>query len=380
MFAAFLVLAVTLAQAYVFWRAASVPWIGRHLTRRWLVVVAIALWASLVPGLAFVHGEPGRVGTALEQWSMSWLGMLFLTSVALFAVDAVTGFGWLLPRVAVAARAAALVAGAALSAAALVQGLRAPVVQRYEVAMPSLPAALDGTVIVALSDLHLGSVLGVDWLAARLAQVRAERPDLIVLLGDVFEGHGAPEPALLGALKTLSAPLGVWGVVGNHERYAGHAEDSALFERAGIHLLRNAWTALRPGLVLAGVDDVPEGRADGRLAAALGAALAGRPPGATVLIVHAPLPPALVARSGAGLMLSGHTHGGQLWPFGYLVRQWFPLVAGRYRVGATTVIVSRGTGTWGPRMRLWRPAEIVRVTLRARIDAAAPAPAASTPR
>ncbi len=267
-----------------------------------------------------------------------------------------------------------------LSAVALVQGLRAPVVQRYDVTVQRLPAALDGTVIVALSDLHLGSLLGREWLAARLGQVRAERPDLIVLLGDVFEGHGAPDAAVVGALKTLSAPLGVWGVVGNHERYSGHADNAAPFEQAGIRLLRNAWTELRPGLVLTGVDDVPAGEANGKAAAALGAALAGRPPGATVLIVHAPLPPALVAGSGVALMLSGHTHGGQLWPFGYVVRHWFALFEGRYQVGATTVIVSRGTGTWGPRMRLWHPAEIVRVTLHAGVGAPTPAPAASATR
>ena len=73
-----------------------------------------------------------------------------------------------------------------------------------------------------------------------------------------------------------------------------------------------------------------------------------------------------VASKGVDLMLSGHTHGGQIWPFGYLVRQRFPLFEGRYEIGAMTVIVSRGTGTWGPRMRLWHPAEILRVTLHAR--------------
>lgn len=364
MFAILLVVAGTLLQAYVFLRTASVPRLARRVPRRARVAAAIALWSLYVLGLAAAEVVPGALAAALQLWSMDWLGVLFLFSVALLAADALTGFGGLLPRAAVPARSAALVAGALLSAVALVQGLRAPVVQRYEVVLPQLPAALDGTVIVALSDLHLGSLLGPDWLAARIAQVQAQRPDLVVLLGDVFEGHAAPAPALLRELATLSAPLGVWGVIGNHERHSGSSDAGAAFGHAGIRLLRNAWAGLRPGLVLAGVDDIAEGRPDGRTAAALNAALAGRPPGAaTILIVHAPLPQAQLEGSGVGLALSGHTHGGQLWPFGILVRHWFPLFAGRYQVGATTVIVSRGTGTWGPRMRLWRPAEIVRVTL-----------------
>ncbi len=97
---------------------------------------------------------------------------------------------------------------------------------------------------------------------------------------------------------------------------------------------------------------------------AAAAALAGRPPGAGILLSHAPTRAEEASRAGAGLMLSGHTHGGQIWPFGYLVGLRYPLLAGEYRVGGTTVLVCRGTGTWGPRMRLWHPGEILRVVLR----------------
>jgi uncharacterized protein len=367
MFTVLLAVAGTLLQLYVFRRAASLPRVARLAARRVRLGVALGLWAAYVLGVAAIRWPPGPAATALERWSLSWLGVLFLLSVALLVADALTGFGRLWPRAVAPARTAALLAGALLSAVAFVQGLRAPVVQRYDVGIDGLPAALDGTVVVALSDLHMGSLLGPRWLAARVAQVQAERPDLVVLLGDVFEGHAAPAPALERELAALRAPLGVWGVIGNHERYSGSAGAQAAFARSGIRLLRNAWAEPRPGLVLAGVDDVAEGRGDGRTVAALRAALAGRPQrAATILLVHAPLPPAQVAAAGVDLMLSGHTHGGQLWPFGLAVRQVFPLFVGRYRIGTTTVIVSRGTGTWGPRMRLWHPAEIVRVTLHAR--------------
>ena len=92
--------------------------------------------------------------------------------------------------------------------------------------------------------------------------------------------------------------------------------------------------------------------------------LANRPPGAVILLSHSPLLADVAATAGAGLMLSGHTHNGQIWPFGYLVRLSYPLLGGRYEVGGMPVIVCCGTGTWGPRMRLWRPGEILRITLR----------------
>ena len=95
-------------------------------------------------------------------------------------------------------------------------------------------------------------------------------------------------------------------------------------------------------------------------------ALAGRPPGATVLLSHTPWQAEEAAKAGVDLMLSGHTHGGQIWPFGYVVKRYYPLIGGRYEVAGVTVIVCRGTGTWGPRMRLWRRGEILRVTLHAK--------------
>jgi len=93
-------------------------------------------------------------------------------------------------------------------------------------------------VVVGLSDLHLGSLLGTPWLAALVRQMQAERPDMIVFIGDIFEGHSAPDSELLAELRRLSAPLGVWGVLGNHEFHAVSKDNATFFEAAGIHLLR----------------------------------------------------------------------------------------------------------------------------------------------
>ncbi|MBU0464032.1 MAG: metallophosphoesterase, partial [Proteobacteria bacterium] len=126
----------------------------------------------------------------------------------------------------------------------------------------------------------------------------------------------------------------------------------------------NAWAQVRPGLVLAGVEDLTIRRRSGQNSDPISKALAGRPPGAVILLSHTPWQTKKAASAGVGLMLSGHTHGGQIWPFGYLVRKRYPLLEGRYKVDGMTAIVCRGTGTWGPRMRLWHPGQILRVTLR----------------
>ncbi|MCJ7596519.1 MAG: metallophosphoesterase, partial [Desulfobacterales bacterium] len=112
------------------------------------------------------------------------------------------------------------------------------------------------------------------------------------------------------------------------------------------------------------VDDLTARRRNGQGGEPISQALVGRPPGATILLSHTPWQAERIAKAGVGLMLSGHTHGGQIWPFDYLVRSRYPLLEGRYEVNGMTVIVCRGTGTWGPRMRLWRPSEILSVTFR----------------
>jgi predicted MPP superfamily phosphohydrolase len=363
-FGVILVVCVTVMQGYVFWRASSVSFVNKNVPRRLFAWVGLLLWALFLLGNISTAEWTSVLAVPMEYWSMIWLGLMFLTSVMLLAVDVTTGFGMWMKRAVPRLRAAALVSGFVLSAIALIQGLRAPVVESYQVRIANLPAELDGTVVIALSDLHLGSLLGLSWLEARLKQVQAERPDMVVFIGDVFEGQSGPEPTLLAALRRLSAPLGVWGVLGNHEYHTVGEDNSNFFEAAGIHLLRNAWVELRPGLVIAGVDDAAATGRSGVGVTHLNVTLADRPPGALVLLSHIPLPMEGIGGAGVDLMLAGHTHGGQIWPFGYLVQQRFPLFEGRYDLGESTVIVSRGVGTWGPRMRLWKPAEIVRITLR----------------
>ncbi len=362
MFGTVLTLAVTLLHLYVFVRAVTVPALTRHVPRRAVLGFGFLLWLGFLLARFVAHGRDGAPAAALELAGMAWMASLFLAAVCLLAVDLITGFGFWSRRTAPWLRGWALAAGAALSALALVQGLRPPVVDRYDVHLAGLPPELDGTVIVALSDLHLGSVLDGAWARKRVAQVRAEGPDLVVLLGDSVEGHGGAEADSAAALAGLEAPLGVWAVLGNHESHRGSPGAEVLVGN-GIRVLRDEWVEVRPGLVLSGVEDLTRARRNGPSEGVVANALARRPQGATVLLSHTPWGIERAAASGAELMLCGHTHGGQIWPFGYLVKTRYPFLEGRYEVGGMTVLVSRGAGTWGPRMRLWRPGQILRVTL-----------------
>ena len=128
------------------------------------------------------------------------------------------------------------------------------------------------------------------------------------------------EGDLLAGLGRLSAPLGVWAVAGNHESHGGRDKISLLTNETSIQMLCNRWVQVRPGFVLAGVEDLTSAARAGRETDAVTQALAGRPPGATVLLSHTPWQTERAARDGADLMLCAHTHGGQIWPFGYLVR------------------------------------------------------------
>jgi predicted MPP superfamily phosphohydrolase len=350
---------------YVFWRLASIPWIVQHLSTLALIITGITLWSSYVVARILDARGLQSVSWPIEYLAANWLGLLFLLFWALLAVDVLTLGGWLFREQAPTIRGWGVAVAGVLSVVALIQAIRPPIVTDYEVQLAGLPRERDGTVLLELSDLHLGNLLGRRWLGSLISRVNQMKPDIVVIAGDLVDGNvGRVEP-LRKVLKELHAPLGVWAVTGNHEYYAGLERSVRLFEDAGFRVLRDRHEQAAPGLILAGVDDLTARGQFGAQNHAIEKAMANRPTGATILLSHSPWQAEKAAAAGTGLMLSGHTHNGQVWPFNYLVRIRYPLLAGRYQVNGMTAIVCRGTGTWGPRMRLWRPSEMVRVKLRA---------------
>jgi hypothetical protein len=363
MFSTYLLGVAAIMAAYVFWRMDGLPLLG-SLPCATRLILSLCTWVFIMISRYVGRANFGQWSMILETAGLSLLIILFLTAMLLAVVDIVTVFGRFLPAVAPTLRFIAFAVALALSDIALIQGMRAPVITKYEIALPNLPAKLDGMNLVAVSDLHVGTQLGPDWLMARAEQIMALKPDMILLLGDIVEGHSRRLNALLPALCTLRAPLGVYAVPGNHENHGFPEKALRLLSDAGFTVLVNKWDSPAPGLVVAGVEDLSTHQRDEATNDPVADALADRPAGATILLSHTPLRYEEAASLGTGLMLAGHTHGGQIWPFNYVVRLSFPMVEGKFEIGPMTFIVTRGAGVWGARMRLWNPGEILKITLR----------------
>lgn len=357
----------TLVHLYVLWRLTTIRVITDRVSPTVLVIAGALLWATgIVPRYLDDIGLE-TLERPLELFVMNWLGLLFLVFIVFLVADLTTVFGLLWRSHLQTIRLTALVLGLLLAGLAFIQASRPPGVTEIEVRLARLLPQYDGLKVVAISDTHLGAFIDADWLQARVAQINALEPDLVLLLGDLFEGDYPLEDldTVQQAFLALNAPLGVLGVTGNHELHGGQEMSVQFLEEANIDILRNEWRQVLPGLAIGGVDDGGYGETREEAADRIRRVLDSIPSdAATILLTHRPRMIDEAESAGVELMLSGHTHGGQIWPFSYLARLANPLIAGRYEVGTMTAFVTRGAGTWGPRMRLWSPGEIVRIVLR----------------
>ncbi|HTO68364.1 MAG TPA: metallophosphoesterase [Myxococcota bacterium] len=352
---------------------------GLEGAARALGLGAVAFGFACLLGLPFAERLLPPRWTRWVAWPASiWMGVAFLCLVALLAGD---GLRWAAGGVAYAAgndplpyasaaRVQAQLTGVFVllaSVAALFYGLRPPRLARVEIPLARWPRGLDGFRIAQISDIHIGPLRDRRFARHLAERVNALDADLVCVTGDLVDGpahHIADEVAPFGALRGRH---GVFFVTGNHDHYSGANDWVAVVERLGFTALRNRHVQIRGeagAFTLAGVDDHRGGFGDGQRED-LGRALDGRDPELPlVLLAHDPSTFKRASQKGVDLQLSGHTHGGQIWPFRYLVRLAVPFVAGRYRRGDAELYVSRGTGFWGPPMRLFAPAEITELTLR----------------
>ncbi|MFI5981403.1 metallophosphoesterase [Streptomyces sp. NPDC051555] len=259
-------------------------------------------------------------------------------------------------------------AGAAVAAATTTVGygtygvLRGPKVKRVTVPLAKLPRAAHGFRIAVVSDVHLGPILGRAHTTRIVEAVNATQPDLIAIVGDLVDGSVHDLGSAAEPLARLRARHGSFFVTGNHEYFSGAQQWVDHVRELGLHPLENARQEL-PYFDLAGVNDVA-GESEGH-GPDFDRALGGRDRDhrTAVLLAHQPIVIHDAVRHGVDLQLSGHTHGGQLWPGNYLAELANPTVAGLERYGDTQLYVSRGAGAWGPPVRVGAPSDITVVQL-----------------
>lgn len=239
--------------------------------------------------------------------------------------------------------------------------LRGPRVRRVTVPLAKLPRSAHGYRIAVVSDIHLGPTLGRDFCRRVVDTINATQPDLIAVVGDLVDGSVKDLGPAAAPLARLRARHGSYFVTGNHEYYSGAAQWVREVRELGLHPLENARTEMA-GFDLAGVNDVA-GESEGH-GPDFGRALGDRDTArAVVLLAHQPVQIHDAVKHGVDLQLSGHTHGGQLWPGNYIAELANPTVAGLERYGDTQLYVSRGAGAWGPPSRVDAPSDITVVEL-----------------
>ncbi len=236
-----------------------------------------------------------------------------------------------------------------------------------EVALPRLPKSFEGFRIAQISDLHVGPTIRRSYVERVVGLVMDQQPDCIVFTGDMADGHPEQLAHDLAPLAELKAPHGVFWVNGNHEYYWSAKNWANAARGLGFTTLENEHVALSQDgeqLILAGVTDYsaermhPEEKSDPHKALRGAAQDTAR-----ILLAHQPRSCVDADKAGVDLMLSGHTHGGQFIPWNFLVRLQQPYIQGLHQYGSCQVYVNRGTGYWGPPLRLGVPAEVTLLTL-----------------
>jgi predicted MPP superfamily phosphohydrolase len=361
------------------------------LTPAWpLALLALAVSALTIP-LPFLARSGGKSpGTALN-WigliSMGWFSSMFVLTLVR---DAALGLTWLASAAGGVqvqwaslkpwSALAVLAIATATSAIGFLNARRTAGVKRVDVPIRGLPQALEGFTIAQLSDIHVGPTIRNSYIQRIVDAVNRLSADAIAITGDLVDGTVAELREHIAPLAGLRARHGTFVVTGNHEYYAGaHAWIDEL-RRLGLKVLLNEHVVLQTrnvrgaqtdeelfdsALVLAGVTDFTAGHFDAAHASDPHLALHDAPPlvHTRVLLAHQPRSAPVAAAAGYQLQLSGHTHGGQFFPWNLFVPMQQPFTAGLHRLHDMWIYVSRGTGYWGPPKRFGAPSEITLLTL-----------------
>lgn len=331
------------------WLYLAFPQIG------WKIPVAtlpLAMTILVRFGMEYTRTHYGTLEQVLYYVVYIWGGLVFLAFciVAAFAI-----LQWILQLCHVPARSwtgpLSLAVMGIVLALSLWGGFSSPRIKRIPVNVPGAPKMK----IALISDAHLGMGISLARFEKALQKIEAERPDVIFLLGDIFE-YGPNLKKYAERLKQANPPLGIYGVFGNHEYYMGYERSKNLFNQAGVNLLENQTAALENGVQVAGIKDARSAHVSAQAVTKLLSQTDAQKP--LVFLSHTPLYAEQAAAAGADLMFSGHTHNGQIFPFKYLVRTQFPRVYGLHDVDGMKFYITSGMFYWGIPLRFLAPAEI----------------------
>lgn len=318
-----------------------------------VLLAPILLTAFVRLAMVYTRTHYGTLESWLYYLAYAWAGLVF---IAFFIV---AGFS-LVYKICMLCHIQAKPVLAPLSAVvlllaaamALYGGLQEPKIKHINVVIPGAP---DMTAAV-ISDSHLGTGVSLARFERALARLKAENPDALFVLGDLFE-YGMHRAKYAQALADVKTPLGSYGVLGNHEYYMGYENSVNFYKSAGLTLLQNKYQTLPNGVQVIGLNDIQTDKVSPeRLSRLLVQTDPAKP---RILLSHQPLLTATAAEHAISLMLSGHTHNGQLFPFNLFVKMKYPYVYGLHRMGEQSQIyVTSGMFYWGIPLRFLAPSEI----------------------
>ncbi|MFK7989755.1 MAG: metallophosphoesterase [Sandaracinaceae bacterium] len=375
------VFGVTFAVHYYLWnRLVKAPaWPAPY--KRVGTTLLVLLGSSIPLGFLGSRLLGRETAMPLSWLAFIWMGVMFLLVVLLLPSELARLGLWVRERrnkdedgiaaperrqfLSRAIAAGTLSGSAGLSSYALFSGLRPVAIKPVPVTLRRGAPGLSGFKIVQMTDIHVGPTIGRGFIEQLVQKTNDLEPDLIAITGDLVDGSVDALRTHVAPLADLRARHGVFFVTGNHEYYSDKESWVAHLESLGIRVLKNENVTLEHDgatLTVAGVHDYQSDRFGdvSDVAVALEGADPDRP---VLLLAHQPKNIDAAREAGVDLQISGHTHGGQIFPFNYLVHLQQPFVAGFHQLGDTALYVSRGTGYWGPPMRLGSPAEITEIVL-----------------